>query len=623
MTSQALWHGGETARFYEFGPFRIDVGNRFLLRDGDIVPLSIKAFDVLLVLVRSRGDVVDKSDLIKQVWSDSFVEEGNLSHHVFMLRKQLGDQQHEHTYIETIPRRGYRFVADVRETYDDEPGTVETALATPLPRRAIVSLVAGATAIIAAALVVTRLSSRSTTPQSSVSAIQSIAVLPFHSSDEYSGAGIADAITTRLSMQGGLLVRSTRTVVEAMDGKSDIAAIGRRLGVDAVVEGRVERVGERLRATARLVRSRDAAVVWSLPFDEAGDAPFVLEDAIADRILRTAASGSRTGGGRLVGSTSDAEAYRQYIVGRYYLAKASRERVKALPYFQRAVDRDPRFALAYTAIAETWSSLGVWGTVKAEEWVTPAEQAAIHALQLDGNLSEAQSALASVRIYGYWDWKGAENGFRRALQLNPGNSLAQRQLAHCLQLLGRFDEAIAARKRACELDPVSTVVRREAALTYYMARRYDDAIREHETALAMNPNFDLSLINIGNAYVQKRQTTKGIQYLERAAAAGDLARWNSLAWLAYAYRRAGRTADADRLRNDLTTRARTEYVQPYLLAVASVEASGEQDRVFALLEESYRSRSIGIMNLKTEPAWDPIRTDPRFASLLHRMALER
>jgi len=622
MSSQALWHGGEATRFYEFGPFRIDVANRFLLRDGNILPLSIKAFDLLLVLVKHRGDVVEKTDLMRQVWSDSFVEEGNLSHHVFMLRKQLGDQEHEHAYIETIPRRGYRFAADVRETHGDAAQVAEALVTTRAPRRAIIALVAAAVVLILAAFIAIR-SSRQSIVQAVAVPIRSVAVLPFQSSDDYSGAGIADVLTTRLSAHSGLIVRSTRTVADALDSNKDAAAIGRRLGVDAVVDGRVVRTGERVHATARLVRSIDAALIWSGQFDEDGGAPFVVEDAIAERILHSSAQGSRNDGARLTGSTSDPEAYRQYIIGRSYVAKASRERANALPYFQRAVVRDPRFALAYAGIAETWSTLGVWGVVKPEEWVPPAEQAAIRALQLDGNLSEAQTALASVRIYGYWDWKAGENGFRRALQLNPGNALAQRQLAHCLQLQGRFDEAIAARKRACELDPVSPVLRREAALTYYMARRYDDAIREHETALAMNPKFDLSLINIGNAYVQKGQTAKGIEYLERAVAAGDLARPNAMAWLAHAYRRAGRAADAARTRDELTKLGRTQFVQPYILAIATLAGGDDTDRVFALLEECYRTRSVGLINLKTDPAWDSLRSDRRFANLLHRMTLDR
>ena len=425
----------EPAHVYEFGPFRMDTADRLLMRGGAAVPLRPKVVDTLILLIEGRGRVLRKEELMRALWPDTFVEESNLTQNIYTLRKVLGqDSKESLRYIETIPKRGYRFLAAVKELRDDSRRPSGSAPEGP--------------------------------------AIDSLAVLPFKpllagERDELLELGIADALITTLGNSCGIPVRPISAVRAYGDPAQDPVSAGRQLGVAAVLDGSIQRSGDQLRVSARLMRCSDGATLWAGRYTETMMDIFRLQDAIAEHIA--AALEWKLDSGQLARLTKryteSVDAYHAYLNGRYNWSKANQEGLwKAIDFFQRAIAADGNYALAYVGLADAYASLDWYGMLSTRESNPHVLAAAEKALAIDGDLAEAHAALA-VAKQNRWDWAGAEAAYRRALELSPTRAETHQHYGTYLSFMGRCDEGLAHLKRAHQLDPVSLAISAQIALS--------------------------------------------------------------------------------------------------------------------------------------------------------------
>jgi TolB-like protein/Flp pilus assembly protein TadD len=502
-----------TTRIYEFGGFRLDSRARRLLRDGQSVDVPAKAFDALLALVEHCGRLVEKDELMRWLWPDTIVEEANLTQTIFVLRKALGEAPGVHQYIATIPRRGYQFVAPVLE---------QPALETPA------------------------------TPRSSVQ-VRSLAVLPFTSlgpegGDQYLGLGITDALITRLGNIHQIVVRPTSAVRRYVGAPRDAVTAGRELDVEAVLEGSVQREGDRVRVSVQLVSVKSAAPVWGERFDERFADIFALEDSISARIAGALAENLTGEEQRRLTRryTEDPGAHEYYLKGRlHWNRRTANDLKKAIAHFERAVAQDAGYALAYSGLADCYTLLGSAGydAEPAGEAFSQARTAALRALDIDQDLAEAQTSLGLVRFRLDWDWVGAESAFRRAIECNRGYASAPHFLSLLLSALERTDEAIASIGRARELDPLSLTIGTAVGRVHHFARQYDRAIEACRKVLEMEPAFPGAHVDLGLAYLQQSMFDEAIVELRQGLTL-SAGRSIALAVLGYAYALAGDRGEA-------------------------------------------------------------------------------
>jgi serine/threonine-protein kinase len=667
---------------YRFDRFQIDAVKRVLLRDGEIVRLTSKRFDILLTLVRNSPRVVDKDELMSAVWPDTVVEESNLTHNISALRRALGESPEEHRFIVTIPGQGYRFVASVSQApseddqeivyertrtrtrsslvIEEEAGANEAVshalegglnamsasgynatdvIALPEEPRAIEISPVGQTrrawwsetrtlamalalvlALIAIGLMVYLLR-----PGSVGEAVRSMAVLPFKplvadTHDESLEMGMADTLIAKLSNIREINVRPISAVRKYAGLEQDAVAAGREQKVDAVVDGQIQKSGEKIRVTVRLVRIADGAQLWAAQFDERLTDIFRVQDAISERVAAALAvklTGEEKQ--RLVKRhTENTEAYELYLKGRYHLNRLTDEgTLKSLEYFQQAAEKDSNFALVHAGLAESYNELGGFNVLRPREVYPKARSAAVMALKLDDLLPQAHAALAMIKLAYDWDWSGAEIEFRRALELNPSDSDAHYWYGYYLSFVGRFDEAVAEIRRAQELDPVSLVRITGVAQVLLMARRYDDAIEQCRTALEMDPNLGFAHWLLGLAYMYKGMYEPAILALQKSIPLSGGSP-DEAASLAHAYVLSGKRGEALKILEALKQQSKRKYISLGTLADL-YGVLGERDQAFALLDKAYEERDNMMVLLKVEPLFDPLRSDRRFADLLRRV----
>ena len=414
------------------------------------MPLTLKAFDLLQLLAENQGHLLEKDEILRRVWPDSVVEENNLTVTISSLRKALGEDPNDRQYIETVPRRGYRFVADLRSADGAEAGPAPAApTARTLPLKAALA----ACALLAVGL--GWLWSRSSGP-SAPAPVRSMAVLPFRSLDdehEYLGLGMADALITRLGGTKLLVVRSTGTVRRYSTPDLDPVAAGRDLRVESVLEGSMQAAGGRLRTTVRLLRVSDGSALWAGTFDEPLTDIFTVQDAISERVAAALALELTEAERSLLTRryTSDTEAYQLYLKGRFFWNKRTRDGFeRGITCFQQAIAKDPSYALAWSGLADSYIGLAFYHYAAPHEAMPRAREAAARALQTDDALAEAHASLAHVKANYEWDWAAAEREWKAAIALKPEYATAHQWYAvHHLAPMGRMEEAIAeARARA-------------------------------------------------------------------------------------------------------------------------------------------------------------------------------
>jgi TolB-like protein/Tfp pilus assembly protein PilF len=582
--------------FYEFGPFRLDTQRCLLLREGHPAPLSPKAFETLLALVEQSGRVMKKEELISRIWPNSFVEEGNLTQNIFVLRKALGEGPNDHRYIVTVPGQGYRFVAPVKVV----PGQMHASRSHKPERSA---------------------------PREDAGTVASLAVLPFKSlgvngHQDYFGPGLADALITRLSSLSKVAVKPTTAVLKYTDPERNLFAAGQELGVDAVLAGHVQRLNERIRVTVQLVRSSDGKTLWAEKFDEKFTDVFAVQDSISEQVARALMLKLTTEEQELLTKryTENTEAFHAYIKGRYFWNKRTVEGLnKGIEYAQQAISIDPTYALAYVGLADSYNLLAGHGGLAPKETFPKAKAAAMTALEIDPGLAQAYASLGFISYRFDWDWARSEQYFRRAIELNPNYATAHHWYGESLVVTGRFDESIAALERALALDPLSLPINTDLAQSLLFARRCEESEEQLRRTFEMDQNFVRACIIAGAVYEQMGRHEEAIAVLQKAV---DLSEGNPLALsgLGHAYAVSGKRDEARRILSDLKQLAKRRYVSAYNIAIMHT-GLGEKEAALDWLTKAYHNRDVWLVWLKVNPRFDRLRAETRLTDLMRRVGL--
>jgi DNA-binding winged helix-turn-helix (wHTH) protein/TolB-like protein/Flp pilus assembly protein TadD len=619
---------------YELGRFRIDPLERLILCDGEAVPLTSKAFDTLLLLIQRRGRLVHKSEIMDSVWPDSFVGEHNLVVTISKLRKVLTNGDSEQKCIETVAKQGYRFVGKVCEVAKPEtelnvlPVEASPALLDVVPRHRSLSYsfyIIGVLVLtcLAFSIVLVRSRKRSDT----AGEIRSLAVLPLRTlnadaAQAYLSLGLADAIITKLVSTGQVVVRPTSAVVQYVDSAASPLLIGREQKVDAVLSGSVQSLPNRIRITIQLVRVSDNSVLGADTFEEGTQQILELEDKVAERVSKSMSVHfpriSNVPAARK--DTNNAEAYELYLRGRYFWSIRTEEGLRrSIEYLQQATTKDPQYARAYAGLADSYVLLASYGVESPQKAYPAARGAALNALRLDNSLADAHASLGMIAFYYGWNWSESEQEFQQALALNPNDVGAETWYGLNLAAMGRVEEAIDLVQRAKEIDPLSPEINVVLGHLYYSSRQYEKAIDVYRKVIQLNPNFARAHMRLGMTYMAQHALGDSVhEYEEAKRLTGADPYVDGLLGCAEAL--SGNTAAAQKLLKELTLRSRDQYIPAFSIALVYI-GLGERDRALEWLEQAYQDRSAYMVYAKTDPLLDPLRSDPRFISLLHRMRL--
>jgi TolB-like protein/Tfp pilus assembly protein PilF len=458
------------------------------------------------------------------------------------------------------------------------------------------------------------------------STVSSLAVLPFQSlsgsaRDEPLELGMADAVITRLGNVRQIRVRPMSSVLKYAETRPDLGTAGRQLQVDTLVEGTIQRAGDRIRVTVHLMRVRDGASLWAGTFDEQFTNIFAVQDSISHQVAHalplTLSSDEAKGLARR--DTTNPQAYQHYLKGRYFRSKVTEEGLrKAVEHFEQAIKLDPTYAQAHAGLADSWALSSNFSIVSSKEAYLNAKGAALKGLELDDRLADAHTTLGMVSLFYDWDWPAAERAFQQALALEPDDANAHQRYGLALMWLGRFDEAIREIQRARELAPVDLETNANLALVLYFARRYDGAILEARKTLEMDRDSYQAHRTIARAYLETRMYDQAIAAFRKAMAPGGIQLLK--AELGHAYAVSGRRDEALKILGELKLLAKRQYVSPYGMAILHV-GLGEKDQAFEWLEKSRAERERWMVTLKVAPVLDPLRSDPRFADLVRRVGL--
>lgn len=628
---------------YEFGRFRLKTAERILLREGELVPLTPKVFDILITLVENRGHVVAKDDLMKRVWPSTYVEEGNLTQNISLLRKALGESPGGVQFIETVPRRGYRFVGDISESWDGVPLNGPTSAPAPVVEAEtvsrqnnsstmpVVSIPAGTSrfpwlkrsprlALVAGAVVVAIVGLVYFTSGKAVNgeAIQSIAVLPFvdESSDpdaQYINDKIAESLINSLSKLPQLRV-VPRSVVANYKGKEiDPRKVGQELNVRAVVTGRMRRHGDIISIQADLIDLENVAQLWGQHYDHKLADVLLVQDDISRDIFENL---------RLklnVDEKKQLEAYGLYLKGRNAWNKRTGDALlQAIEFFNQAIEIDPNNSASYAGLADCYNMLVVYGRLQPKEGFPKAKEAALKALEIDESSAEAHTSLAFIHFRWDWDRAATEREFQTAIRFKPAYAPAHQWYSSYLVAVERFDEAIAEAKRTEEIEPLSFVASSHLGWIYYLSGKNDQAIEQCKKILERDPSSFPARRYLGLAYEAKGMYTEAIDQFQTGVKLSGSPLM--LALLGHAYAASGKRAEAQQVLTDLQQLQDQRYVSPYTVA-AIYAGLGDKEQTFKWLETAVETRDIWLMNLKVDPVFAKLRSERKFTDILARIRL--
>jgi TolB-like protein/DNA-binding winged helix-turn-helix (wHTH) protein/Flp pilus assembly protein TadD len=640
-------------RTIRFGVFELNVRSGELRKQGRKIRLQGQPVHILICLLENPGELVTREELHRRLWpADTYVNfEHGLNAAVKRLRRALDDSADNPRFVETLPRRGYRFLAPIQtaNAAEDIPVVNEIPPSEPEPASANLPEVTDAVDLSKKTVLFERV--RWTPPwkrfalamllvlgiftvwmlrpkngQSPV--IRSLAVLPLENlshdpSQDYFSDGMTDELITELGQISQLRVISRTSVMTYKGARRPLPEIARDLNVDAVVEGTVLRSGDRVRITAQLIQAPADKHLWAQSYEGDVRETLALQRQVARAIaeqIRIELTPHERDVLKSVKSVN-AEAYEAYLKGRYFWNKRTGDGLrKAVDYFQQAIEKDPNYAQAYTGLADSFALLGDWeyGVLAPTEAYPQAKAAATKALELDSNLGEAHISLA-FSLDGFdWDFASAEREFRRGIELNPGYATGHQWYAGHLTLFGKDSEAIAEMKKAEDLDPLSLIIGADLAEDLLIAHKYEEAIQRSRKTMDMDPHFALAHYQLGQAFLQKHRYDEAIAELEKAVAFSG-GSTTSTSSLAYAYAVSGRRNEALKILNDLKSQPREKFSNAPEIALVYVGLD-DKDQAMAWLEKGYAERfNPGVL---MRPAFDPLRSDPRFQDLLHRIGLK-
>src|SRR5579863_2700710 len=649
-----------SARVVRFGVFEADLKACELRKHGFRLKLAEQPFQVLALLLERPGEIVTREELRSRLWAgDTFVDfDHGLNNAVMRVREVLLDSSEHPRYVETVPRRGYRFVAPVEQAAlspissvtSDAGESSSTSATSPtsssssshasvrtwwepaarrwltMPRVAVLFVVLLGS-VAGALLAFTFRVNHSATPTTALEHSTSLVVLPLENlsgekDQDYFADGMTDELIANLAKIRSLRIVSRSTAMAYKGTRKPLSEIARELNVDAVVEGTVMRVGNRVRITAELVQVSTDHHLWADTYESQMGDVLALQNRVSSAIVNeirinlTPEERERLAKAPAVSP----EAYENYLKGLYYWNKRSDENLaKAIGYFERAVRLDPRYALAYAGLSDCYAiiSAEIFGTMPASEAAPKAKAAALHALELDPTMAQAQTSLATVKFNYDWDWSGASEGFERAIGLNPSYATAYQRYSLYLIAMGRAQDSFTQIQKARQLDPLSISINFSLGWRLYMARKYDQAIAQLQDTLEMDPSYELPHLVVGQAYEQKGDYAHAVPELEKAV---ELSHGTPLmvSALAHAYARSGNRKEAENLLAELQAKSKTEYVSPYYFAIVSI-GLGENDQALDWLERAFADRSNGLVFLKMEPELDALRTNPRFITLQQKL----
>ena len=645
-------------RVYEFGPFRLDAHEGMLLKDDLPVSLTPKVFDTLLLLVENCGHLVPKEEILNRLWPESFVEEINVNRNISTLRRALADSPADPVYIETVPKRGFRFVAPVVEvetaeaelilerrtsaeviTEEEEEVsdsgnsdhdealqatlTAEAARANWLSRLRRHAGLLSTVVILALAAAVVSLWVTGQRGRAATSArVKSIAILPFKdmgvADDEHLGLGLADVLITRLGNLKAVTVRPTSAVLKFEGQEQESSAAGQLLGVDAVLEGSIYRSHDQVRVTARLLRISDQSLIWSGQFDDKAKDMLAMQNAIAEQVANALALNLSAGEKAALAKpySENADAYQLYVKGRYNWNKRSWPGMtQAAYFFRRAIERDPEFALAYLGLAD-----GLF-THSAD----PEAYAAVNkALALDPNLGEAYATLGFAQMFHEWDWQTAEASFKRAIELKPGYGTAHQWYATLLAITGRVDEAKQEMRRALEIDPVSANFLADLGQMHYFTHDYAEAEAYCRKALEAAPNFIFAHEYLMDIYLKTGRAADAFEAWRKRDRSNDFDAAPANVRKLYddhlraKYLQSGMSSFL-RQRIEVLGQRRSSDVC-YMLA-KSYALLGEREQALVFLEKSAEIRDFLLPFVTADPVFDDLRAEPRFQAVIRRLGL--
>lgn len=640
----------EPSLFYEFGPFRLNVQERLLEKDDELVSLTPKVFETLLVLVEHSGHVLAKDDLITRLWPDTFVEESSLTQNISLLRRALDEVPGSRQYIETIPKRGYRFVADVRQlSVDTHETTTQQSISTQLMIAAQIEeevsdppapvaiahrssewltryRVIGATVvalILIVGLAAVYLSYRSRAAANRA-APASIAILPFKTignteQTEVLGLGMADALIIRLSHLNQTTVLPTSSVSRYTNREKDAVEIGQALGVEAVLDGTVQREGDQVRVTAQLIRLSDKKSIWTAKLDRNYRDLFALQDTISEQLASSLIP-------KLAGHENDytaargpanQEAYEAYLTGLFFWNQRSKESLqKSADYFESATRKDPNYSLAYALLGDVYflSYADGYDLVPPNDALVKANAAINKALQLDENIAEAHVTKAGLMRM---DPEGSDREYRRALELNPNQGIGHMRYAQFLFNQRKLEEAVTHARRAAELDPTSPVAHICYGFMLSMSRDNEGAAAQYIKALELQPDQVIARYNIANVYAQKHMFKEAMAEFDRIAEKdrilGTLGR-------AYVY---ANSKKRDAMRQELSKLEKESPMRVGPLNVVALYGMvGDKDTAFDLLDKIDPVPFV-LARLKFDPDLDPLRGEQRFGDYLSRHHIDK
>jgi len=592
-----------------------------------IVKLRPQAAKVLTMLVRQCGQLVSREELREEVWGrETFVDfEHGLNLCVQQIRAALDDDADTPRYIETLPRRGYRFIMPMGGlaevvSVQSSPATVPPSGLRFASWRAATFLIILLT--IGIVLAVVNPDGWRERMLGGSRPVRTIAVLPLQnlsgdSAQDYFADGMTEALTTDLARIERLQVISRTSTMQYKAAKKPLPAIARELGADAIVEGSVERSGDHVRITAQLVRATTDRHLWAETYERDLKDILTLQDEIASAIAREIEA--RLGGPRATllakAVTVSPEAYEIYLKANYYFDKF--ELQKSIEYYNEAIKLDPNYAPAYAHMASAYSFLAFFGSLPPREGWGKVKEAATLALQRDEHLSAGHGTLALAKLHYDWDFAGAEREFKQALELNPSDADIRHEYAHYLMAIGRLAESEAESKRAVELDPMGDGLNSCLCWHSFAARDYDQAVQLAKRFLSSQPSDPWEHTILGWTYEQKHMPDQAVAEFKSAV---EVTKGDSffLAALGHAYALAGRRKDADQVLRILFEHAQKSYVSPFDVALIYT-ALGEKDTAFRWLEKAVAERSTFLVYSKWEPRLDPLRSDPRFKELLNRI----